>query len=68
MGLDVERQAGFSEALHKGRLFFVEFVGTPERAAAIDWIRQRGFPVARTTIRDASGRELLEVLQVTAAR
>jgi hypothetical protein len=68
MGLDVERQAGFSEALHKGRLFFVEFVGTPERAAAIDWIRKRGFPAARTTIRDASGRELLEVLQVTAAR
>jgi hypothetical protein len=68
MGLDVEHQSGFREALPNGRLFFVEFVGTPERAAAIDWIRQRGFPAARTTIRDASGRELLEILQVTAGR
>ena len=58
----------FERRSRSGRLFFVEFVGTPERAAAIDWIRQRGFPAARTTIRDASGRELLEVLQVTAGR
>ena len=68
MGLDVERHAGFPETLHNGRLFFVEFVGTPERAAAIDWIRQRGFRAARSTIRDASGRELLEILQITAVR
>jgi len=68
LGLDVERHAGFSETLQNGRLFFVEFVGTPELAAAIDWIRQRGFRAARSTIRDASGRELLEILQVTAVR
>jgi hypothetical protein len=66
--LAVERQPGLQEVLFNGRLFFVEFVGTPELAAEIEWIRERGLSVARTTVQDRSGRDLLAVLQVTAAR
>ena len=62
--LAVERQPGFQEALQSGRLFFVEFVGTPELAAEIEWIRARGLRSSSTTVRDASGRDLLEILQV----
>jgi hypothetical protein len=62
--LPVERQPGFQEALQSGRLFFVEFVGTPELTAEIEWIRARGLRSSIPTVRDASGRDLLEILQV----
>ncbi len=65
MAADAERQPGFEDTLHNGRLYFVEFAGTPELAGTIDWIGQRGLNAASTTIRDASGRDLLEILQVT---
>jgi hypothetical protein len=64
MGGDPERQQGVQDTLHNGRLFFVEFAGTPELAATIDWVRRRGLNAASTTIRDAGGRDLLQVLQV----
>ena len=56
------------DALGQGRLFFVEFVDTPERAATSDWIRARGLRAASTRVRDAGGRDLLEIQQVTTAR
>jgi hypothetical protein len=65
MGLDREGQPGFQNALQNGRLFFVEFAGTPELATATEWIRERGLHAVSTSIRDASGKELLDVLQVT---
>ena len=68
MSLAVEHEPGFQETLQNGRLFFVEFVGTPELATAIDWIRERGLRAASTTVPDASGRDFLEILQATAAR
>lgn len=68
MGLQAERQPDLRETGRNGRLYFVEFVGTPQLASAIDWIRERGLGAASTTILDAGGRDHLEVLQVTAAR
>ncbi|HXW07466.1 MAG TPA: hypothetical protein VD833_19670 [Vicinamibacterales bacterium] len=63
-----DRQPGLDAALDAGRLFFVEFVGTPEAARATAWIRQRDLRADRTTIRDAGGRDLLEILRVAAQR
>jgi hypothetical protein len=68
VGLQAEPQSALQEAARDGRLFFVEFVGTPQLATTIDWIRERGLRAAGTTIQDAGGRDHLEVLQVTAAR
>jgi len=56
------------ETLDNGRLFFVEFAGTPELATALDWIRDRGLRAVTTSVRDSSGRDLLSVLQVSAER
>jgi hypothetical protein len=47
-----------------GSLFFVEFVETPELTAAIEWIGRQGLRATRTTVPDASGRDLLAVLHV----
>jgi hypothetical protein len=63
--LPADGQAGLHEALRDGRLFFVEFEGTPELARAADWIRDRGLRAERTAITDASGRDHLQILQVT---
>jgi hypothetical protein len=68
MTLDEPRQDSLQAALANGRLFFVEFVATKELAGALDWIRQRDLRVARRTIQDAGGRDLLEILQVAPAR
>jgi hypothetical protein len=68
MGPAVEHQPDFQEALRNGRLFLVEFVGTPELTSALDWVRARSLRAARTSIRDASGRDHLALLQVAPAR
>jgi hypothetical protein len=68
MGLALEPDPDVQEALGNGRLFFVEFAGTPELDTAIAWIRERGLHAETTTVRDASGRDFLQVLQVTAPR
>jgi hypothetical protein len=68
MGLAMKPDPAFQDALGKGRLFIVEFAETPELATAIDWIRARGLHSETTTVRDASGRDLLQVLHVTAPR
>ena len=47
MGLAMEPDPAFQEALGNGRLFFVEFAGTPELATAIEWIRERGLRCRR---------------------
>ena len=62
---DVTRQPGYEEALTAGRLFFVEFAETPEMTSTLLWIQQRGLRVKNTVVRDASGRNLLEILQVS---
>ena len=56
------------DALARGRMFFVEFVRTPELTRAEDWIRGHGRQMTTTMIRDAGGRDLLEVLEVGASR
>jgi hypothetical protein len=49
-------------------MLFVEFAGTPELADANRWIVERGLHASAITIQDASGRDLLNVLRVAAAR
>ena len=68
MTLDEQRQESLQDALGNGRLFFVEFAATAELASTLDWIRLRDLRVARSTIQDAGGRDLLEILQVTPTR
>ncbi len=68
MTLDEQRQESLQDALGNGRLFFVEFAATTELASTLDWIRLRDLRVARSTIQDAGGRDLLEILQVTPTR
>jgi hypothetical protein len=54
------------EALRAGRLFFVEFVGTPELARAEEWIRNRGLRATPRVIKDAGGGDHLQILQAAA--
>lgn len=65
MNLDVERRPDFQHALQEGSVFFVEFAGTADLADTRTWILDRGLHAATTTIPDASGRGLVEILQVT---
>ena len=65
MTLDVERRPDFAQALQEGSVFLVEFAGTSELADAQAWVLQRGLRSATTKITDASGRGLLEILQVS---
>lgn len=60
-----ERAPDVQQSLRSGRLFFVEFAGTPELTRAIEWVGQRGRRAAQTPVYDASGRELIEILQVS---
>jgi hypothetical protein len=59
-----EIQPAFQEALSSGQLFLVEFVGTPELAAAAAWVHARGLHATTTTVHAADGRDLLDVVQV----
>lgn len=52
------------DALAFGRVFFVEFAGTPEVTRAETWIRAHGRRLTDTTIRDQGGRDLLHVIEV----
>jgi hypothetical protein len=61
-----ERQPVLEELLDSGRLFFVEFAGTPELKSARDWIREHGRRAEQIPIYDAGGRELIDILWVTA--
>jgi hypothetical protein len=54
------------DALARGRVFFVEYAGTPELARAESWIHAHGRQVAATAIRDRGGRDFLHVLEVQA--
>ena len=63
-----ERGPDFAGALENGRLFFVEFAGTPGAAARMEWIRARGRQASSRIIYDAGGRDLLEILEVVPAR
>ena len=64
MSLDVEHQPDFQQALQDRSVFLVEFTGTTTLADTQAWILERGLRVASTTITDASGRGLVEILQV----
>jgi hypothetical protein len=64
VNIDVDRQPDFQQALEDGSVFFVEFTGTPQLAETQAWILGRGLRAASTTIRDASGRGLVEILHV----
>jgi hypothetical protein len=55
-------------ALDRGRVFFVEFVRTPELTRAETWIRSHGRQMTPTMIHDQGGRDLLEVIEVGAGR
>jgi hypothetical protein len=68
MSLPLDRQPDLPDAMRDGRLFFVEFVGTPELTATIEWIRERGLRSTTITVADASGRDLLAVLQIAPER
>jgi hypothetical protein len=68
MNVAGEHQADIQDALGNGNLFFVEFAATPELAQTNDWIAARGLHATAATIHDASGRDLLNVLQLAGAR
>lgn len=52
------------DALAHGRMYFVEFAGTPELARAETWIASHRRQQTTTLIRDQGGRDLLHVLDV----
>jgi len=60
-----EQAPGFTDTIHRGRLFLVEFAGTPELADRRALVQARGWRSTTTMIRDASGRDLIAVVQVT---
>jgi 4-amino-4-deoxy-L-arabinose transferase-like glycosyltransferase len=67
MNVAGEHQGDLQDALESGGLFFVEFAATPELAKTNDWIVARGLQATATTVHDASGRDLLNVLRVVRA-
>ncbi len=68
MGPNRASRQNLEEAIQSGRLFLVEFAETPELAAALDWVHQRGLRVVSTPVQSAGGRDLVLVLRVSAAR
>ena len=65
LGAPPEGRATFDEALRAGRLFFVEFAGRQASAGEWAWIQGRGLRASRTTIHDAGGHDLIEILHVS---
>jgi hypothetical protein len=59
-----EPELDFGAPLSRGRLYAVEFADTPELAATRESIQARGLRSTSTTIADASGRGLIEVLEI----
>ncbi|MFL5441652.1 MAG: hypothetical protein ACJ79W_21085, partial [Myxococcales bacterium] len=68
MGLSKAPRQDLETAIQNRRLFLVEFADTPQLAAALDWVRQRGLEVASTPVQNAGGRDFVLVLRVSAAR
>ena len=69
MELASESQPAFQDALRAGRLFLVEFVGTPELSADIAWLRARGLALHQHhRLATPAARDFLEILQVAAPR
>jgi hypothetical protein len=66
MGLNRAPQQDVEQAIQNGTLFLVEFAETPQLAAAVDWIHQRGLNVASTSVQNAGGRDFVLVLRVSA--
>jgi len=65
---DVEGRPEFADAVRRGGLFLVEYFGTVEHLRAVAWLRAHGLTATSTPIRDASGRELLDVMRVERAK
>lgn len=61
---DDERSLDLVALASSGKLFLVEFAGTPELEAKLAEIRARGLRGVSTKIQDASGKDLLEVVEV----
>jgi hypothetical protein len=55
----------FPDLLRQGRLFFVEFSATRELADQTEWVRVHGFESVTSHVQDASGRDLLTIVQVS---
>jgi hypothetical protein len=68
MGLSRAPRQDLEEAIQNGRLFLVEFAETPQLAAALDWVHQRGLNVSKTPVQSAGGRDFVLVLRVSVAR
>jgi hypothetical protein len=68
MGLNRASGQDLEDAIRNGRLFLVEFAETPELAAALGWVHQRGLDVASTPVQNAGGRDFVLVLRVTRVR
>jgi hypothetical protein len=68
MGLNRAPRQDLEDAIQNGRLFLVEFAETPELAAALNWVHERGLNVASTAVQSAGGRDFVLVLRVSAAR
>jgi hypothetical protein len=56
--------SSLADALAHGRMYFVEFAGTPELARAEAWVSSHHRQMTTTVIRDQGGRDLLHVLEV----
>jgi len=65
--LAVEDRRDFAEMVDGGRVFIVEFTGSAQLAKAQAWIQAQGLRSTTTVVRDAGGRDLLHVLQVSAS-
>ncbi len=66
MTLPPDPDAEMSDAIARGRLYFVEFVGTPELQQASDWAGGHRLQFATTTmIKNAGGRDVFAIYQVT---
>jgi hypothetical protein len=66
-GLNRASRQDLEDAVQNGRLFLVEFAETPELAAALEWVHERGLSVVSTPVQSAGGRDFVLVLRVSAA-
>ena len=65
--LDSEAYPWFKRAIDHGQLYFVDFAAEPDARSALEWVRARGLRSTANTVRDRSGRDLFQILQVTRA-
>lgn len=65
MKIPGDNDPDLADAIARGQLYFVEFVGSPELAHAREWLAAAHRHSSESTVADASGRPLFSIVHVS---